>query len=147
VKQWLRSIPAVHELQQHERFYHLLEKYTIDSASLSENLKVILDQCRHSILESKWEGPEPGTSSFIDTLFNRLDHLLSQRFAYTIKRVINATGTILHTNLGRARLSEEAIKHVLNTAQNYSNLEYILERGSRGSRHSHVEELLQKQLW
>ncbi|NHM31023.1 L-seryl-tRNA(Sec) selenium transferase [Neobacillus terrae] len=144
MKQWLRSIPAVHELQQHERFYHLLGKYNIDSASLSENLKLILDQCRQSILGSKWEGPEPGTASFIDTLFNRLDQLLSQRFAYTIKRVINATGTILHTNLGRARLSEEAIKHVLNTAQNYTNLEYILEIGERGSRHSHVEELLKR---
>ena len=49
---------------------------------------------------------------------------LNQKFSYTLKNVINATGTILHTNLGRARLSEAAIQHVLEIAKYYSNLEY-----------------------
>lgn len=59
-----------------------------------------------------------------------------------IKKVINGTGTILHTNLGRARLSNKAIEHVVETAQSYSNLEYNLNEGERGSRHNHVEALL-----
>jgi len=53
--------------------------------------------------------------------------------------MINATGTVLHTNLGRARLSERAIRHVVTAAQNYSNLEYTISTGERGSRHTIIE--------
>jgi L-seryl-tRNA(Ser) seleniumtransferase len=67
-----------------------------------------------------------------------------KQLEYTLKRVVNATGTILHTNLGRARLSENAIRHVVDTARNYSNLEYKLDEGERGSRHSHVEALVKE---
>ena len=56
--------------------------------------------------------------------------------------LINATGIILHTNLGRAVLSDKAIQHVVETAGSYSNLEYQIEEGERGSRHTHVERLL-----
>jgi L-seryl-tRNA(Ser) seleniumtransferase len=69
---------------------------------------------------------------------------MQQQFSYTLEKVINATGTILHTNLGRARLSDHAIEHVVETARNYSNLEYKLLEGERGSRHSHVEALLKE---
>jgi L-seryl-tRNA(Ser) seleniumtransferase len=69
---------------------------------------------------------------------------MQQQFSYTLEKVINATGTILHTNLGRARLSDHSIEHVVETARNYSNLEYKLLEGERGSRHSHVEALLKK---
>ena len=57
------------------------------------------------------------------------------------RRVINATGVIVHTNLGRAPLAEEAIDAVTSVARGYSNLEYDLERGERGSRNAHIEEL------
>jgi len=57
--------------------------------------------------------------------------------------VINATGVILHTNLGRAPLSSEALDHVQRSAQSYSNLEFDLERGERGSRDVHVDRLFQ----
>ena len=69
---------------------------------------------------------------------------IQQQFRYTLKNVINATGTILHTNLGRARLSEQAVEHVVKIASQYSNLEYKLEEGERGSRHSHVEDLIKR---
>jgi L-seryl-tRNA(Ser) seleniumtransferase len=59
-----------------------------------------------------------------------------------LKRVINATGVIIHTNLGRSVLCKEAAKNVLNVAENYNNLEYNLEEGRRGSRYSHVEDLI-----
>lgn len=61
-----------------------------------------------------------------------------------MKRLINATGTILHTNLGRAPIGQEHMKHIAEIATGYSNLEYNLEAGKRGERYSHFEELLCK---
>lgn len=61
---------------------------------------------------------------------------------YRLRRVINATGVILHTNLGRAPLCREAIERVVEVARGYSNLEYSLEKGERGLRYDHVRGLL-----
>lgn len=61
---------------------------------------------------------------------------------YSLKKVINATGIVLHTNLGRAPLGKAAAEHIAEIAEGYSNLEYDLAQGSRGSRYAHVEQLL-----
>ncbi|MBR3182741.1 MAG: L-seryl-tRNA(Sec) selenium transferase, partial [Firmicutes bacterium] len=58
--------------------------------------------------------------------------------------VINATGVVLHTNLGRANLSDKAVEQVVSAAKSYSTLEYDPEKGARGSRHSHVEDIIKK---
>ena len=60
----------------------------------------------------------------------------------SLRRVVNATGVVVHTNLGRAPISERALAAVSEVARGYSNLEYDLERGVRGSRHAHVERLI-----
>lgn len=67
---------------------------------------------------------------------------LSQAQRPSLKRVINASGILLHTNLGRAPLATEALEQIQQVAAGYSNLEIDLHSGRRGSRHSHVEELL-----
>ncbi len=59
-----------------------------------------------------------------------------------LKRVINATGVVIHTNLGRSLLHEGAIEHITQVSRRYSNLEFDLKQGKRGSRYSHVEEIL-----
>jgi L-seryl-tRNA(Ser) seleniumtransferase len=64
----------------------------------------------------------------------------------SLRRVINATGVVVHTNLGRAPLSREAAAHVAEIAASYSNLEYDLERGERGDREAHVESRLRSLL-
>src|SRR2546423_10628917 len=61
-----------------------------------------------------------------------------------LRRVVNATGVIVHTNLGRAPLAEAALEHVAHAAAGYSNLEYDLDAGARGSRQTHVAELLHR---
>jgi len=71
-----------------------------------------------------------------------LEARAAQRLRPSLRRVINATGVIVHTNLGRAPLAEAARAAVARAATGYSNLEYSLERGERGSRHAHVEGLL-----
>jgi L-seryl-tRNA(Ser) seleniumtransferase len=142
LKEWLRSIPAVHELQNHERFLTLLKDSQLDHMHLTKQLKEVVDNIREAILHDKWTGTLPGTNHFFEDIFTILEAKIQKQYSYTIEKVINATGTILHTNLGRARLSENAIHHVIETARNYSNLEYKLNEGERGSRHSHVEALL-----
>ncbi|WP_066062673.1 L-seryl-tRNA(Sec) selenium transferase [Neobacillus soli] len=144
MKEWLRSIPAVHELQNHGKFLTLLNESQLDPIQLTKQLKDELDRIRESILNDKWSGGIPGTNHFIEDLFAILEANLKKQYSYTLEKVINATGTILHTNLGRARLSENAINHVVETARSYSNLEYKLIEGERGSRHSHVEALLKE---
>lgn len=144
MKHLLRQLPAVHELQKDSRFLDLAKKYGIASDNFTEIIKDVLNNIRKDIVSENWTGPEPGTESFISKIFSLVDSFAAEQLDYTLKRVINATGTILHTNLGRARLSENAIKHVVDTAMNYSNLEYKLEEGERGSRHSHVEALVKK---
>ncbi len=62
--------------------------------------------------------------------------------AYRLRRVINATGVILHTNLGRAPLCREALERVVEVSRGYSNLEYDLEQGERGLRYDHIRRLL-----
>ena len=69
---------------------------------------------------------------------------LSRSMGYSLKRVINATGVVLHTNLGRAPLAESAIEHIRETATTYSNLEFDLESGERGKRDVHVDRLFRK---
>jgi L-seryl-tRNA(Ser) seleniumtransferase len=69
-------------------------------------------------------------------------HEISQNKRYSLQRVINATGVILHTNLGRAPLSASALSHVVEIAAGYSNLEFNLETGERSRRDVHAEELL-----
>lgn len=142
MNQLLRSIPAIHEMQNNERFNSIVEKNKLDFSTITQALKEILDEIRQQILSAKWEGPNPGTNPFLEYIFNLLEEKIQIKSTYNLKTIINATGTILHTNLGRARLSENALKHVIETAHNYSNLEYILEEGKRGSRHSHIESLL-----
>src|ERR687895_430704 len=62
----------------------------------------------------------------------------------SLRRVLNATGVIVHTNLGRAPLAAAARDAVARVAEGYSNLEWDLTAGERGSRHDHVEELLRE---
>lgn len=75
-----------------------------------------------------------------------LNHLvrlrLEKKSSYSLKKVINATGIIVHTNLGRAPLAEKAIEHLRAISEGYSNLEFDLEQGHRGSREKHLEKLL-----
>ncbi|MBA4538570.1 L-seryl-tRNA(Sec) selenium transferase [Bacillus aquiflavi] len=144
MKQFLRYIPPVHELQKDERFKQQMKEAEIDVNFMTEAVKNVIDHVRQQIIAGSWSGAKPGTAQFISQLFSIVRETLQKQYSYTLKRVINGTGTILHTNLGRARLSSRAAEHVLEAAQHYSNLEYELEAGERGSRHSHVEQLITK---
>lgn len=142
MKNWLRSIPAVHELQSSEQFLTLLNNSGVDFTELTTQLKKVISAIRDAILKEQWQGEIPGTPLFTNEIFEMLEEQLAEHFSYSLEKVINATGTILHTNLGRARLSDQAVSLVVETAKNYSNLEYNLAKGVRGSRHRHAENLI-----
>lgn len=144
MKSTVRNILPVHELQKDRRFTNLMNQYGIDFIHTTNMLKEVISEIRNTILAGNWTGEEPGTEKFTDLIFQKAEEVITVRYGYTLKRVINATGTILHTNLGRARLSKSAADHVLEAAMNYSNLEYNLVEGERGSRHSHLENLVKE---
>ena len=90
---------------------------------------------------------ERGISGSDRSICHRLiEQRLSESLGYSLRPVINATGVILHTNLGRAPLSQAALQHVAEIAQGYSNLEFDLATGERGKRDVHVNRLFARLL-
>ncbi|MDR1740794.1 MAG: L-seryl-tRNA(Sec) selenium transferase [Synergistaceae bacterium] len=75
-----------------------------------------------------------------DAIRSALADALARRAGRGLRRIINATGVVIHTNLGRSCLADEAVEAVRMTASRYGNLEYDVEEGTRGSRNSHVED-------
>jgi L-seryl-tRNA(Ser) seleniumtransferase len=119
----LRDLPSVDELAR-----GLDDPLAVDVA------RTVLDRAREEIRA----GADPGD------LVGRLAAELRAVRAPSLRRVLNATGVIVHTNLGRAPLAEEAIAQVVETARGYSNLELDLREGMRGSRQDHVAALLRR---
>ena len=98
-----------------------------------------LDSLRKAILDNSCDvQPEELTAYTVHRTVERLKEQTSQHY----RRVINATGVVLHTNLGRAPLPKELVAGVADRLSGYCNLEYDLERGQRGERYSHFENLI-----
>ncbi len=129
----LLRIPLVEVLVQREG-----RTATIDAA------RAALGQLRTDIAACQLD--EAQIKSRLDDLPREVEQKLRQSLAYSLRRVINATGVILHTNLGRAPLSFVALQRVAEVSQGYSNLEFNLETGERGKRDVHVDRLFAKLL-
>ena len=129
----LRKLPSVDKLLQEEAIQALAEAHSHELAV--EAARQALESARQAILEGS---PCPP----VDQLAAMTVANLNRRLQPTLQPVINATGVIIHTNLGRAPLSEETRAAMERAARGYSNLEYDLEAGKRGSRYVHAEELL-----
>ncbi|RJS50054.1 L-seryl-tRNA(Sec) selenium transferase [Bacillus sp. PK3_68] len=142
MKELLRELPAIHIIQKDSRFDILAKDACITSSKLTEWVQEEINFIRQKVLNDCWFERINTKESYIDYIFKRLKEKSKSIHQYNLKSVINATGTILHTNLGRARLSKEAIRQVTVTAENYSNLEYDLKKGVRGSRHAIIESIL-----
>lgn len=130
-----RLLPSIDELLQSPIGQQLTRIYTRPLTLRA--LRLSLDRARAMISDGL---PCPSTESLITTAAAWLEE--EQR--PHLQTVINATGVIINTNLGRAPLSQEALAAVRQIAGSYSNLEYELQVGERGSRHSHVETLLRE---
>ncbi|MFB4164181.1 L-seryl-tRNA(Sec) selenium transferase [Alteribacillus sp. JSM 102045] len=136
----LRRIPPVHELQKDPVFQQAAE-YIGEEKVVMSWLREEVDQLRQAILEENGpnaESTEEMKAYLLKRIFHRSEHFQKDR----LRRVINATGTILHTNLGRASMSEASVKKAAMAASSYTNLEYDISSGKRGSRHSILEDLI-----
>ncbi|RXI97884.1 L-seryl-tRNA(Sec) selenium transferase [Anaerobacillus alkaliphilus] len=145
MKHLLRELPAIHILKSDKRFQQYSNTFSIHDQELTNFLQQEIEQLRSDILTSKLPSETLlNKEGIIELVYERLLNSLQKYEPFYLRRVINATGTILHTNLGRAKLSETAMNQVIQTAQNYSNLEYQIEQGTRGSRHDIIDQVLQR---
>jgi len=137
-----RELPSVDELVRSPHLAELGAEHGV--AAVIDAARAILSRLRDEIASGLLEGP--ALQFALDGIDAAVEAHLRQALSYSLRRVINATGVILHTNLGRAPLAEAAIKHVQETAGRYSNLEFEIEAGERGKRDVHVERLFRKLL-
>jgi L-seryl-tRNA(Ser) seleniumtransferase len=139
-QQALRTIPGVDEILSRPEVGDLLK--THPRAVVVEAVRTGLRRVRERLLrsEASFTADEPifAFETFLPLIRMQIDLQIEPR----LRRVINATGVVIHTNLGRSPLHPAALRHLLEIASGYSNLEYDLEIGQRGSRHALVEETL-----
>ncbi|GAB2705855.1 L-seryl-tRNA(Sec) selenium transferase [Comamonas sediminis] len=128
-------LPSVDKLLQHPRTAALLEGY--GKTQCTQAIRVALGEAR-----SRWLAQAGSSADGADALLDAAEQKLQQLFAPRLKAVYNLTGTVLHTNLGRALLPQEAIDAVVQALATPSNLEYDLADGGRGDRDDLVEDLV-----
>ena len=133
----LRDLPSVEELLQTQTAAELIAQYgrPLTLTAIRDTLNKI---------RARFTAGEITVLPLHDLILAQTDSLLSSWIKPTLRPVINATGVILHTNLGRAPLSAATIHAMDSVSRGYSNLEYDLEKGARGSRLIHAESVLQK---
>jgi len=139
-QQALRKIPSVDELLSRPQVVDLLKVHPRNV--VVEAIRKGLERVRDDILR-KQDLPKLGEAFFtFENLYPLFQKEIDLQIQPRLRSVINATGVVLHTNLGRSPLHPSAIKHLMEVSKTYSNLEYDLERGERGDRYTHVEETL-----
>jgi len=131
----LRKLPSIERV---------LQRAELQESITTQGRPLVIDSARQVIGEVRREIGSGEPCPALETLLDQILADLETRGQPTLARVINATGVIVHTNLGRAPLSEETRAAMDLVAQGYSNLEYDLSDGSRGSRYDHAEGLLKR---
>lgn len=138
-KTWYRRIPKTDVLLMDERIQNMIKVQ--GKAVVMDAIHMELAHFRSLV---KQGADEELLENRLESLIDHIENNVAKIKRANMRPVINGTGTILHTNLGRAPLSEKHMKHILSVASGYSNLEYNLEMGKRGERYAHFESLLCK---
>jgi len=133
----LRALPSVEEVAELPDLAGVIEDFgrelVVDSA------RAVIDRLRREILAGREQDADALKPA---GLARAVTDEAATVFLPSLKRVINASGVVVHTNLGRSVLAPEAIEAVTEAAASYSNLEYNLEAGKRGSRHDHITRII-----
>jgi len=138
-KALLSGLPKIDELMA------LLEKRGIYEKAPRE---IVRATCRQVVgeLRDAIRGTGSGKTSMrlpvAEQVADQITEIIAGLHRYRLRRVVNATGTILHTNLGRAPLCREALERIQEVGGGYSNLEFDLARGQRGLRYDHIRDIL-----
>ena len=137
-----RELPAVDELLRRSEIAALVAED--GQAAVADACRAILSHLREEITAGTLNAEKRPLA--LSGIQSAIEIELRRALGYSLRAVINATGVILHTNLGRAPLAEMAFRHIQETACGYSNLEFDLESGERGKRDVHVDRLFRKLL-
>jgi L-seryl-tRNA(Ser) seleniumtransferase len=130
------KIPSVNTLLENPDFQKLVEKH--GWTMVRDCIRHLLDRTRNSDQMTDDRNLEP------EILARKTEEMIKRQLKCGLRRVFNATGTILHTNLGRAPLAENAITAAVEAARGYCNLEISLETGKRSNRYDHISSTLLK---
>ena len=137
-KEALRNLPAVDhvlELSKSDPFFE-----EVPRSVLIRSIRSVLDNRRRQIIE---QDPAQIDELLADAaIVTGVKDLARQAQSLNLRATVNATGIVIHTNLGRSLLAETAIEHLCAVGRRYSNLEFDLDKGRRGSRYANVEDLI-----
>ncbi len=131
----LKSLPNVNSLKDHLQLKEYRDKY--ENIYFTNTIRESLDTYRKIIISNNLE--EYSEEFLLQLIKNNF-----KKSRYNLQRVINATGTIIHTNLGRSLYSKNVVENICNVATSYNNLEYNIEEMCRGSRYDHTREILKQ---
>ncbi len=137
-RELLRKLPKVDELLLRPSIVDLIDRLPRDL--IVDAVREVLDGRRQQLLSGQGQ---PGLVA-VESIEADVTTQVAQRLSPRLRPVINATGVVLHTNLGRAPLGREILADAIEIAAGYSNLEYDLPARRRGSRYSHSAELLRR---
>ena len=139
--QLLRSLPSIERLLERPLALRLCA--IIGRERVRDLLREATDELRQEVTSGRLSAT--GLSQSLTEEVERRLEMRAARFSQpSLRRVVNATGVIIHTNLGRAPLARQAVEAISETAAGYSNLEYDLKQGQRGKRETHCQELLSR---
>ncbi|MGE5113579.1 MAG: L-seryl-tRNA(Sec) selenium transferase [Acidobacteriaceae bacterium] len=135
-----RKLPSIDELLRWESLSAVIERE--GRAATTQATREVLERLRVEIAEDRLD--IRGLDDALTGLSEAVQKELRASLAYSLRPVINATGVILHTNLGRAPLTSAALVHAREVATSYSNLEFDLQEGERGKRDVHTGQLFER---
>ena len=134
----LRMLPGIDHIIELAKSEPLFDN--IPKSVLARSARYVVENLRTSILK---ESPDITDKNLTDSLFlENVKNSVQDAMKLKLRRTINATGVVVHTNLGRSLLADDAVENLLTIASRYSNLEFDLSKGTRGSRYSNVEDIL-----
>jgi L-seryl-tRNA(Ser) seleniumtransferase len=137
-----RRLPSVDELLRSPDLVAIVSSE--GQASVTDAARAVLTRLRAEIAAARLDAAAVDLA--LSGIADAVERQVRQALMYSLRPVINATGVILHTNLGRAPLAASALEHVRHASEGYSNLEFDVETGDRGKRDAHVDRLFRKLL-
>ena len=136
-KQLLSQIPAINKILLLDEVKSLIQEYS--EVAVKSAIKNYIDEIKQEILNEELH-EVPGLENIVEVV----TQIVKSEDRNSLRRVINATGTILHTNLGRSLLSQKIKENIESVAFNYSNLEFDIDNKKRGSRYVHLIDIIKK---
>ena len=133
-----KMIPKVDEVLECEVVLQLLKK--VPRELVLEAIREELDRVRFAIKNEELALED--MEDIFGEIVTRVERKAFEKYSFKLKRVVNGTGVVIHTNIGRSLVSPEVMDNISDIAVNYSNLEYNLEKGERGSRYDHLEDII-----